>query len=117
METATWVIAVTSMMNVVVLGVYACFTHGIWRETQKTALRTEDLARKSWETLKVQIVLSLVHERELRSDLLARTWASGGDPARHIEYLTQPLLTAFPEQSRQAEIRELIKLVFGVEPK
>jgi len=40
MNTATWIVAVTSIGNLIVLGVYAYFTWGLWHEATRTALRT-----------------------------------------------------------------------------
>jgi uncharacterized membrane protein len=62
METATWVIAGSSVLNLAVLAAYAWFTWGIWRETQTSALRTEELARQSRDAFRMQIVTSYLEE-------------------------------------------------------
>ena len=53
---ATWVIAGASVLNVIVLGAYAWFTWGIWRETQRNAIRTDQLARQSRDAFRLQLV-------------------------------------------------------------
>ncbi len=52
------------MVNVAVLGLYAWFTHGILEATQKASARAEDMAREARETLKAQIVATLIHMEE-----------------------------------------------------
>lgn len=60
MESATWVIAAASVLNVIVLGAYAWFTWGIWSENQRSTRRTEDLAQQSRDALKLQIVMTIL---------------------------------------------------------
>ncbi len=85
--------------------------------TWLTARRTKDLAQRSWDSLKLQIALTLVHEHERLRWRPDPQRFLGRDPAEHIAYLTAPLLAALSEESQQAEVRTLIKLVFGVEPR
>jgi hypothetical protein len=98
METATWVIAAASALNVIVLGLYAWFTLGIWRETQRSGLRTEELARQARDTLKLQVLaLFLEGTRQIASNL------PSGDARPEVAKLamrhyTDLLRRAFPEQ-------------------
>ena len=113
----TVIMAGASVVNVLVLLGYAISTRGIRRETQRSAENTHKLAQRSWDALKLQIVLTLVSGRE------RLTWSQDPgrflvpDPTEPITYLTAPLLAALPEESQRAEVRALMKLVFGVEPK
>ena len=98
MQTATWVIAGASVLNVIVLGAYAWFTWGIWRETQRSARRTEELARLSRDTLKLQV---LAHQVE-STEKLASQLASGDLPPKvcdlTMKHYGSLLQRAFPEQ-------------------
>jgi hypothetical protein len=113
----TWIIAGASVVNVLVLLGYAISTRGIRRETQRSALNTEKLAMRSWETLKLQVVLSLVELRQRIRWTPDLTRAVGGDAERAVTILTDPLLAVFTDESQRAELRGLIGSVFGVEPR
>lgn len=98
METATWIIAGASALNMLVLCTYAWFTWGIWRETRQTALRTEDLARQSRDAFRMQILA--VYQEETRQFLQP---AKGSAFTRELrsartDALTQLIRDAFPDQ-------------------
>ncbi len=63
METATWIIAVASIVNVLVLAAYAWYTLGILKASRRSQQATENLARLSNEALKYQIVTTYLEEK------------------------------------------------------
>jgi hypothetical protein len=115
METATWVIAAASVVNLVVLGVYAWFTHGIWRETQQTALRTEDLARRSADAFRLQFLATYL--QEIRAVSLA--FDASPDAVQYAELgaevAARLLRDAFPDLWRTIppDLHELADTVRG----
>lgn len=64
METATWVIAFSSLVNVMVLAVYAYFTWGIWKETQQGAQQTQSLVRQSRDAVKAPVMNFVLNVEE-----------------------------------------------------
>lgn len=56
METATWIIAGASLLNAFVLAVYAWFTWGIWRETERNARQTQELVSQSRADFKLHVL-------------------------------------------------------------
>lgn len=91
METATWVIAGASVVNVLVLAVYAGFTWGIWRETRRTAERTELLARQARDAFRLNILVA--YQEEIRS---ARELPQ--KPVVGIRLMERAFHKAFPEE-------------------
>lgn len=103
MQTATWVIAVASLMNVLVLILYACFTWGIWKETREGGRRTEELARQAGQALRLQVVATYL---EANGPLPGAVRDMDGYPQEFRQYLegVKTLLqTAFPEQWAEIE--------------
>jgi hypothetical protein len=58
----TWLMAGASVLNVIVLGVYAWFTWGIWGETQRSARRTEELVQQSREDFRLRLITAFLEE-------------------------------------------------------
>jgi hypothetical protein len=59
----TWLMAGAGVINLIVLGAYAWFTWGIWSETQRSARRTEELAKQARDTFKLQVLGSYLQSR------------------------------------------------------
>ena len=112
----TWLMAGASVVNVLVLLGYAISTRGIRQETQRSALNTERLALRSWEALKLQVVLSVFKLRERIQNESHLIRECGGDPQEALTLMIEPLLAVFPDESQRAELRALIGKVFGPEP-
>lgn len=96
LEILAWLKANDSAVNVLVLMAYAIFTLGIWRETRRSTLRTEELARQARDTFKLQILLMLLEER----DWLLK---AAGSPARVLEMM----------QVKVHAIRDMFEVAFS----
>ena len=59
MGTESWIFAV---INAAILAVYAWFTYGIWRETSRTATRTEEMARQARDAFILQMLAILTQQ-------------------------------------------------------
>ena len=113
MESATWVIAAASVLNVIVLGAYASFTWGIWSENQRSTRRTEDLAQQSRDALKLQIVMTILEGEHpvLEAAGVPREfsalWRSKGDEVRAL------LEAAFPTlwQEIMKNLRDAVETI------
>ena len=104
METATWVIAGASLMNVVVLIFYASFTWGIWKETRESGRRTEELAQQARDALRVQVVAAYL---EAKRPLPGANRNMDGYPEefrQHLESVKTLLQKAFPDQWAEIEM-------------
>ncbi len=103
METATWVIAGASIVNIIVLVMYAFFTWGIWRETRQGGRRTEELARQARDALWVQIGAILFQVRE---EALSRGRREPGDkvsPGREERAVKRLMRAVFGREEPQIE--------------
>ncbi len=104
METATWVIAAAGMLNVIVLAVYAWFTLGMWRETQRSALRTEDLARQSRDALKLQTLVTILNGEHpvLEAADVPRKWSAlWGTKGDEVRALLGRVFLPYGKKSRK----------------
>jgi len=103
MEIATGVMAVASVVNVIVLIGYAWFTWGIWRETQQSGRRTEELARQSRDTFRLQLLVAF--QEQIRwAQQVKITGPHMYEGARAgIGLMKEALAAAFPEEWRQLE--------------
>ncbi len=107
METATWIIAVASIVNVLVLAAYAWYTRGILKATRQSQQATENLARLSSEALKYQIVATYLEEQRavpipVRSPtILYREGLSRFEVARDLLKKIFPDLWADIEQAQK----------------
>jgi hypothetical protein len=96
METATWVIAAASVVNLTVLAAYAWYTRGILEATRQGTLRTEELVRQSRDALKLQILVAILEGEHplLEAAGIPRKWTAlwrrKGDEVRAL------LEAAFP---------------------
>ncbi len=98
MEHATWVIAATSALNLTVLAFYAYFSWGIWKETQRSALRTEELARHSRKTFLLQALVALQEEIRSAMEIANRPGLGSGRAWRGVGLLQRALRATFPEE-------------------
>jgi len=96
-----WIMAGASLLNLVVLAVYAYFTWGIWGETQRNAHLAEDQARLSRDIFKLQLLDTY---SQVRASMAAYEREEEDGPAvvyarfRMLEVLLE---RAFPEDWTQ----------------
>lgn len=81
METANWIVAGASVLNLLVLATYAWFTWGIWNETRQSARRTEELVEESRAEFKLHVLETYLQGRSAALAL--------GDPQGHFEARTR----------------------------
>ena len=102
-ETATWVMAGASVLNVLVLIVYACFTWGIWKETREGGRRTEDFVRQAREALRLQVVATYMEEKRPLPGAVRTADGYPQEFKQHLEGVKTLLQKAFPEQWGEIE--------------
>ncbi len=103
METATWVISGASLMNVLVLILYAYFTWGIWKETREGGRRTEELARQAGEALRLQVVSTYLEAGRPMPGAARNMDGYPQEFRQHLEGVKTLLQKAFPEQWAEIE--------------
>ena len=103
MNTATWVIAGTSIGNLIVLGLYAYFTWGLWREAVRTALRTEELVRQARDALRLQVVATYLEEKRPLPGAVRTMDGYPEEFRQHLEAVKTLLRKAFSDQWGEIE--------------
>jgi hypothetical protein len=97
---ATWVIAIASLVNVVVLAVYAYFTWGIWQETRQGAQQTLNLVRQSRDALKAQLMTVVLQGEEAIKARVSGTPAAM-NPWGEIRGIRQQFSRCYPDLWRE----------------
>jgi len=103
MDTATWVIAGASIGNVIVLGLYAYFTWGLWSEAARTALRTEELVRQATDALRLQVVATYLEEKRPLPGAIRTMDGYPEESRQHLEAVKTLLRKAFSDQWGEIE--------------
>jgi uncharacterized membrane protein len=107
MDWPNWIIAGASVVNVIVLVIYAVSTHGIRLETKRQAEETRrqaeltaELSRQAKEGFRLQVLVA--YQEEIRS---ARDQSASRE--RSIALMEQALSYAFPNE--WLEIRKILE--------
>ena len=103
METATWVIVGASLMNLLVMIFYVCFTWGIWKETREGGRRTEELARQAGQALRLQVVATYLEAKRPLPGAVRNMDGYPQEFSQHLEGVKTLLQKAFPEQWAEIE--------------
>lgn len=99
----TWLMAGASVVNLIVLAAYAYFTWGIWSETRRSARRTEELAKATYNAVLLQFVAILVQERNLLQERHGTTPARTRFPWRTFDDLWELFRKLLPEEWARIE--------------
>ena len=97
METATWIIAAASILNIIVLAVYAYFTWGIWQETQRNAELAKQLTVQGRDGFKLQIVASYLQSREAALGFSVQQGSSEAHTQAELAIIAGVLKETFPD--------------------